>query len=106
MPRQFDVYPKPGKQNRAMPFVVVVQSNRFLASSRSVVVPLLNAEMFRQPDRDVGPHFVVEGTKVVLDPLQITNVPARVLEPVVASLEADDDRIVNAMDALLSRAGA
>ena len=101
---QLSVHDNPGRNRRAIPFVVVVQSNRFGASRRRVVVPLLDADEFGVPDSDVGPHFVVDGRKVVLDPRQITNVPLDVLGPQVASLAAQDVRVINALDALFSRA--
>jgi toxin CcdB len=104
MSNQFDVHHKPGTKNSAVPFVLVVQSNRFRQSDRRVVIPLVAADAFRRTDSDIGPHFIVAGRDVVLDPLQVTNVSARALGPVVASLADDDDRIINAIDALLSRA--
>lgn len=87
-----------------MPFVIVVQSNRFRSSTRPVLVPLVAAEAFGQAESDFGPHFVIEGQRVVLDPLQITNLPRDLLGPPVLSLAGEDTRIINAMDALLSRA--
>jgi toxin CcdB len=104
MPDQLDVHRNPGRNKSVIPYVVVVQSNRFREASRRVVVPLLAAEAFGTPDSDVGPHFAIEGRTVVLDPLQIANVPASVLGPAVASLISEDDRIVRALDILLSRA--
>lgn len=104
MPDQLSVHRNPGRNQRVVPFVVVVQSNRFRGSARRVVAPLVDAQAFGQPDSDVGPHFVVEGWRVVLDPLQIANVPRDVLGPAVASLADEDTRVINAMDALLSRA--
>lgn len=67
-------------------------------------MPLLAAEAFRLPDSDVGPHFRIEGREVVLDPLQITNVPRGALGEPVALLPDDGDRVVFALDMLLSRA--
>ena len=104
MPDQFDVHVKPGATNAVMPFVVIVQSNRFRSSSQRVVAPLLDAKSFKLPDSDVAPHFLVRLRDVVLDPLRITNVPARVLGVAIASLAEEDARIVNALDILLSRA--
>ena len=104
MPDQLDVHRNPGRNRRVVPFVVVVQSNRFRTSVRRVVVPLVAADAFGQADSDFGPHFVIEDQRVVLDPLQITNLPRDLLGPPVASLAAEDTRIINAMDALLSRA--
>jgi len=104
MADQLSVHRIPGRNKTAIPFVLVVQSNRFRASVRRVVVPLVAAEEFRSVDSDIGPHFVVEGRNVVLDPLQITNIPLELLGPPVTSLVDDEARVVNAMDVLLSRA--
>ncbi len=104
MPDQLDVHRNPGRNSRVVPFIVVVQSNRFRASARRVVVPLVAVAAFGRPDSDFGPHFTIEGQQVVLDPLQITNLPADALGPSVLSLAADDTRIINAIDMLLSRA--
>jgi toxin CcdB len=104
MPDQLSVHRNPGRNHRVVPFVVVVQSNRFRNSTRRVVVPLLAAEEFGLADSDVGPHFVIGDVRVVLAPLQITNVPCDVLGPSVMSLASEDGRIVSALDALLSRA--
>ena len=104
MADQFDVHPKPGVRNPAVPFVVIVQSNRFRASYQRVVVPLMDANSFKFPDSDVAPHFLVGGREVVLDPLRITTVPVRVLAKPVASLAEADARIINALHTLLSRA--
>jgi toxin CcdB len=98
------VHATPGRNKAAVPYVVVVQSNRFRAATRRVVVPLVAAEVFAVPDSDVGPHFTIDGREVVLDPLQITNVPRGVLGPAVASLVGEDDRVIRALDILLSRA--
>jgi toxin CcdB len=99
IPEQFAVHRNPGRNQRVIPFVVVVQSNRFRDSGRQVVVPLLAAEQFGVPDSDVGPRFMVEGRPVVFDPLQITNVPRQALGRAIASLASEDARIINAMDA-------
>jgi toxin CcdB len=104
MPEQLDVHRNPGRNRHVVPFVVVVQSNRFRVSVRRVVVPLLAAEAFGQADSDFGPHFVIEGQRVVLDPLQVTNLPRDLLGPPIMSLASDETRIINAMDAMLSRA--
>jgi toxin CcdB len=104
MPDQLSVHRNPGRNHEAIPFVVVVQSNRFRNSARRVIVPLVAAEEFGLADSDIGPHFVIGDREVVLAPLQITNVPSNVLGPSLMSLSSEDSRIVNALDALLSRA--
>jgi toxin CcdB len=100
---QLSVHGNPGRNRRVIPFVVVVQSNRFRNSARRVVVPLLAAEEFGLPDTDIGPHFTVAGRTVVLDPRQITHVPCDALDPSIGSLAEQDTRVVNALDALFSR---
>jgi toxin CcdB len=98
------VHRNPGRNRRVVPFVIVVQSNRFRSSTRRVVAPLVSAEAFGQAESDCGSHFVIEGQRVVLDPLQITDLPRGLLGPPVLSLAGEDTRIIIAMDALLSRA--
>jgi toxin CcdB len=104
MSDQLSVHKNPGRNKSAIPFVVVVQSNRFHDAVRRVIVPLVAAEEFKLADSDVGPHFVISDREVVLDPLQITNVPRDALGPSIASLASEDTRVVSALDALLSRA--
>jgi toxin CcdB len=104
MTDQLSVHRNPGRNSRVVPFLIVVQSNRFRSAPRRVVVPLLAAEEFGLADSDVGPHFVIGGREVVLAPLQITHVPHDVLGPAVASLASEDTRVIGALDAMLSRA--
>ena len=104
MPDQLDVHRNPGRNKSVIPFVVAVQSNQFREATRRVVVPLVAASAFGSPDSDVGPHFVIDGRSVVLDPLQITNFPRDLLGPSVASLTGEGDRVMRALDILLSRA--
>lgn len=89
MPDQLDVHRNPGRNRGVIPFVVVA---------------LVAASVFGSRDSDVGPHFVIDGQSVVLDSLQITNVPVGVLGPPVASLTSKDDPVMRALDILLSRA--
>lgn len=99
MSDQFNVHRNPGRTRSVVPFVVVVQSNRFSNAAHQVVVPMVAAEAFGLADSDVGPHFMIGDRKVVLAPLQITNVPSDVLGAPVAA-----ERIMNALEVLLSRA--
>jgi toxin CcdB len=104
MTDQLSVHRNPGRNRRVVSFVVIVQSNRFRNSVRRVIVPLMAAEEFGQADSDVRPHFMIKDQEVVLDPLQVTHVPCNSLGPSVMSLADDDGRIMNALDARLSRA--
>jgi hypothetical protein len=79
MSNRLDVHCNPGQSVRAIPFVVVAQSNRFRASTRRVIVPLLETTEFGLLDSDIGPHFEILGRTVVFDSRQITHVPRGLL---------------------------
>jgi toxin CcdB len=104
IPDQLSVHRNPGRNKSAIPFVVTVQSNRFRDSGKRAVVPLSDAGLFGVPDSDICPRFRIEDRDLVLDPLRITNVPRGVLGPAVASLVGEGDRVMHALDILLSRA--
>ena len=102
---QFDVHRNIGKHKDAIPFVLVVQSSRFDAYRRRVVVPLVRASAIGKiPYSALNPTFKIRGTAVVLHPLDIVSVPVDQLGEVVASLDDDSQAIVAALDELLSRA--
>ncbi|MEJ8855729.1 CcdB family protein [Variovorax robiniae] len=104
---QFDVHRNKGQQKDSIPFVVVVQSARFDAYRRRVVVPLVrrdsapsqSASMLR-----INPVFKIDGLDVVLNPFQTVSVAIDQLGPVVASLAEQGQSITDAMDELMTRA--
>lgn len=102
---QFDVHRNPGRHRAVIPFVVVVQSAAFDDYRRRVVVPLVRkSHVGAIHHAGFNPGFVVEGVAVVLHPLELVSVPLEALGDPVASLAADGDRIIGALDELLSRA--
>jgi toxin CcdB len=102
---QFDVHENGGRHRAAIPFVVVVQSAQFDAYRRRVVVPLVRASQVGKAVLPrLNPSFRVRGTSVVLNPLETVSVAVDQLGPRVSSLAADGDRILAALDELLSRA--
>ncbi|PWC39540.1 CcdB family protein [Azospirillum sp. TSO35-2] len=101
---QFDVHRNRGATRSGTPYLVVVQSQRFDASKRRVVVPLLAADAVQTAEPSLTPTFVVERRDVLLNPLQLASVPAEQLGERVCSLADDSDRIVAAIDLLISRA--
>ncbi len=104
---QFDVHRNAGKRTRRQfPFVVVVQSGLFSAGDRRVVIPLaLRAALPGWFDPKLNPTFVVEGQEVVLSPLDIVSVDLRELGELVTSLRNNGDRIIAAIDWLLTQTG-
>ena len=104
---QFDVHPNPGRQRAAVPFVVSIQSSRFDHAPTRLIAPLFDvalAERFDPPA--LLPRFLIAGRTVILDPFKVQSIPRQSLGPAIASLADDNDasRIVNALDAVLSRA--
>jgi toxin CcdB len=102
---QFDVHRNTGRHKDAIPFVVVVQSSQFDGYRRRVVVPLVRASSLGKTDLpSFNPMFKVRGTPVVLHPLEIVSVAVEQLGPKIGSLSADGERIIAALDELVSRA--
>jgi toxin CcdB len=102
---QFDVHRNSGRQSDSIPYVVVVQSAIFDGYDRRVVVPLVRAsELSAAGDPRLNPRFKIQNVTVALHPLDIVSVSNRTLGDPVESLAAESDRIVAALDELLSRA--
>jgi toxin CcdB len=102
---QFDVHRNVGKHKDAIPFVVVVQSTQFDGYRRRVVVPLVRkSSVGKLSHASFNPTFKIRGTPVVLHPLEIVSVPLEQLGDVVESLSEEAQKIIAALDELLSRA--
>lgn len=104
---QFDVHRNPGR-NPAFPYVVVVQSAAFDQLGRRLVVPLLDTGtaggQVEIPYSDTTPTLTVLGRKLVLNPFEMVSVKAGQLGVAVASLAAEGDTIIKALDEVFSRA--
>lgn len=101
---QFDIHRNIGARRADTPFIVIVQSRRFDDVGRRVVVPLLTQTAAPPRQTSLNPIFDVEGSQVVLHPLQIASVPFDRLGPKVGSLASEADRIIAALDLVISRA--
>ena len=103
---QFDVHANPGRQVAAIPYIVVVQNDRFDRARGRLVVPLILRTAVPIEEHCMAPLFRVEGRDVWLDVFNMATVPAGRLGAAVASLGADADRarIVRAIDELVSQA--
>ncbi|MFA7239034.1 MAG: CcdB family protein [Sulfuricellaceae bacterium] len=104
---QFDVYRNTGKNRSNIPYEVVVQSSCFEKARRRVVVPLVSwnelSKATTLPSSAINPVFVVEGVKVVLNPLEIVSIPTESLGMKADSLADKSDAIIAALDELFSR---
>jgi toxin CcdB len=101
---QFDVHRNLGANPREIPFVVVVQSQRLDGYRRRVVVPLVAAGAVRVVEPNLNPTFLVDSVPVVLHPLELVSVPVERLGERVATLVDEGDRIIAAIDIVISRA--
>lgn len=101
---QFDVHKNTGPNRAVSPYVVIVQSRRFDRSRMRVVVPLVIESALPAVEPTLRPTFKIETTRVVLDPFQIVSVALDRLGKRVTSLKSDGDRIIAAIDLVISRA--
>lgn len=101
---QFDVHRNKGTQKTITPYILLVQSRRFDYFRRRMVIPLVDRSINPPVEPRLNPIFLIEGREVVLHTLSTLSVPADQLGPLVCSLEGDGDRIIAAIDMLLSRA--
>jgi toxin CcdB len=101
---QFDIHENKGVNHESIPYVVVVQSALYDDFRRRVVVPLVRKSAVGAVDRErFNPEFRIKGVPVILHPLEISSVPVDRLGKVVGSLSGDGQRIIDALDELLTR---
>jgi toxin CcdB len=101
---QFDVHRNPGRHRDSIPFVVVVQSSLYDDYRRRVVVPLVSkTSLGKITNSRFNPTFRIKRMSVVLHPLEIVSVARENLGERVDSLAEEGDRIVAALDEMLTR---
>ena len=101
---QFDVHRTKGGQRTVTPYLVIVQSRRFDDFRRRVIIPLVDKAINPPTEAALNPVFVIESRPMVLHTLQIISIPAEHLGERIGSLADDGDRIIAALDLLISRA--
>lgn len=105
---QFDVHRNTGRNSSVIPFVVIVQSSVFDDRRRRLVIPLVAIAMTQGsvqfPSSGVTPIFTIAGTKVILNPFEMTSIAVNDLGEQVGSLVDKGDVIMAALDEVFSRA--
>ena len=102
---QFDVHRNQGRNRDDIPYVVLVQSSLYDSYRRRVVVPLVRkSSLGKISNSRFNPTFKIEGIAVVLHPLEIVSVANDQLGDFVKSLNAEGNRVMDALDELLTRA--
>ncbi len=100
---QFDVHRNSGRHRDRIPFVVIVQSSLYDDYRRRVVVPLVSAKFLRTvANPRFNPTFRIQDQSVVLHPLEIVSVATENLGECVESLQESADKIISALDELLT----
>ncbi len=101
---QFAIYPSLRRDPR-IAYLLQIQSSRFDRSRGRVMMALLHVGSNPPPDHAITPHLTVLETCVFADPFDIATIPATLLATPLAILaEADQDRIITAIDEMISRA--
>jgi len=101
---QFAVFRNSGR-NEDILFVVQLQSTRLERSVGRVVMPLVRRSSAAPPDHPLTPHLAVQGSIVYANPLNIATVAVTRLKDVLEVLsDGDQDRIIRAIDEMVSRA--
>jgi toxin CcdB len=100
---QFDVHRNLGRTRAAIPFVVLIQSERYESTGYRVSVPLVPRGELATIDSTLNPTFTIEGMAVVMDPLQIVTIPVKSLGPKVDNLDQSHLTIIRAIDALIAQ---
>ena len=102
---QFDVHRNKGKYRDVIPYVVLVQSSIYDTYRRRVVVPLVRkSALGKIGNPRFNPAFKIKNVLVVLHPLEIVSVPNEQLGEFVESLSHEANRIMDALDELLTQA--
>lgn len=101
---RFDVFANTGPQAVATPYLVDVQSDLLDGLGSRVVIPLRRLSHFapvKLPET-LMPVFVIAGEDCMLETPKMAAVAQRILKAPVASLAAEQGRIVAAMDFLFN----
>jgi toxin CcdB len=102
MIRQFDVVHTPVGAGRAVrPFLVSIQHNFLQSSITRVLAPLVVTDSIKAMPR-LNPALLVLGTQYLLVPDELVTLGVRQLGNAVANLEADREKIIAALDFVLT----
>lgn len=97
---QFDVYENSSKQTRkAYPYILDLQHPLIENIGTRIVVPLGNAELFKNEElKGLTPKVELEGNRLLVLIPQITSMPAKSLRNPVGTLSHLRDEIISALD--------
>ncbi len=100
---QFAVYRNPGRVED-IPYLLQVQSSRLDRSRSRVLIALVRVGHGSPLDHALTPHLAVNGHVVFVNPLNMATIAAaRLDEPVAVLGEHDQNRVIRAIDEMISR---
>jgi len=100
---QFDVYRNPLRsQQRDRPYLLEVQSPLLGAMLTTVVVPLVLPSILAVKFDRLTPLMAVDGVELRLSVTEIFSIPRQILGAKVTHLDTERDRIIAALDHLIS----
>jgi toxin CcdB len=101
---RFDVYANAGPHVGSTPYLLDVQSDLLNGLDSRVVIPLRRLSHFApvKLPGNLMPVFNVNGEDCLLETPKMAAVPLRILKAPIASLAAQQDRVVAAMDFLFN----
>ena len=97
---RLDVHPMPGGGQDG--YVLDVQADLLSHLATRTVVPLLREDRAPKPIHDLNPVFEIHGERHVMVTQAIASVPGHELKRALASLAEQHDRVVRALDTLLT----
>ena len=102
---QFDVHRNLGRSRATFPYLVIVQSAQFDRFRRRLMVPLVLRSLLGEVVVPrLNPSFEIEGTSVVLHPLEIASLEVSALGPHIGTLREQGQLICDALDEATTRA--
>lgn len=99
---QCDVHRNNDDASGEIPFLLDIQANLLADLQTRVVVPLIRAGAFGRRATRLHPLFAIDGQDVVMATHLVAAVRKQTLGAAVASLQAERDIVLNAIDVLWS----
>ena len=100
---QFDVHKNPDSStNRAIPFLLDVQTDLLENLATRMVVPLYAAAVFGAPAEHLNPKFTIRRRAVVMSAAELTGVQVADLGEKVINLKQEREAILTALNFLFT----
>jgi len=99
---QFDVYINNNKSAKDFPYLLDVQTDLLDDLNTRLVIPLINSAKEKNPIKNLNFVFEIEGKRMLMSTAEMAGVPNRSLGKKVTSLKNYRDKIIAAIDFLIT----